>query len=118
MFCVLAVLQRTGLTASISTMEHKGNVFPLGDRGHVLFAVCRSVCLFCGLIGSDMDISPPSVSSRGSDGQGVISLDRSLQSVRLCSFFYVAGTVHFGVLAGPSPRVGDVSGVVRRGGLH
>ena len=43
-------------------------------------------CL-CGLIGLDINILAPSVSSSGSDGQGVTLLDRSLQSVRLFSFF-------------------------------
>ena len=52
-------------------MEHKGNVFPLGDRGYVLFGVCRSISPFFlfRLVGSDVDILPPSVSSCGRDGQ-------------------------------------------------
>ena len=65
------MFHRTGVYASISAMEHKGNVFPLGDRGHVLFALCRSNCVFCGLRGSDMAILPPAVSSCGSNEQGV-----------------------------------------------
>ena len=51
-------------------MEHKGIVFPSGDRGYVLFAVCRSICLFFSIswVGYGYFL-PPSVSSCGSDGQ-------------------------------------------------
>ena len=56
-------------------------------RPRLCFVRCVRVNLFClcGLIGLDIDILPPSVSSSGSAGQGVILLDRSLESVRLCS---------------------------------
>ena len=95
------MFHRTGVYASISITEHNRNVSPLGNQGHSLFAVCHSLCLFLGVIGADMDISPPSVSS---DGQGVSPRHPSPRSVRFCSFLCIAGMVHLVVPGRPEQK--------------